>query len=203
MILDIFSRFVVSWLSAPRECSELAQQLIADIVARHDVEPARPTLHADRSAAMRSKPVASLLVDLDVAKSHSRPHVSDDNPCSESQFKTMKHRPDFPARFGCLGVDQLLDGRGLDHGEHGAPSEARSSLSAIARSNALQHADHPTLLVTLREHLPRQSEHKRIELRAADRQRPGGQRTRPDEATRYGRRETDCAEQARGEAANR
>ena len=80
VILDIFSRFVVGWLIAPRECAELAQQLIADTVARHDVEPGRLTLHADRGAAMRSKPVASLLVDLDVAKSHSRPHVSDDNP---------------------------------------------------------------------------------------------------------------------------
>jgi putative transposase len=59
-------------------------------------------MHADRGAAMRSKPVASLLVDLDVAKSHSQPHVSDDNPFSESQFKTMKYRPDFPERFGCI-----------------------------------------------------------------------------------------------------
>ena len=102
VILDIFSRFVVGWLIAPRECAELAQQLIADTVARHDVEPGMLTLHADRGAAMRSKPVASLLVDLDVAKSHSRPHVSDDNPYSESQFKTMKYRPEFPARFGCI-----------------------------------------------------------------------------------------------------
>jgi transposase InsO family protein len=102
VILDIFSRFVVGWLIAPRECSDLAQQLIADTVARHDVEPGMLTLHADRGAAMRSKPVASLLVDLDVAKSHSRPHVSDDNPYSESQFKTMKYRPEFPERFGCI-----------------------------------------------------------------------------------------------------
>jgi transposase InsO family protein len=102
VILDIFSRFVVGWLIAPRECCELAQQLIAETVARHDVEPGMLTLHADRGAAMRSKPVASLLIDLDVAKSHSRPHVSDDNPYSESQFKTMKYRPDFPDRFGSI-----------------------------------------------------------------------------------------------------
>ena len=102
VILDIFSRFVVGWLIAPRECSELAQQLIADTVARHDVQPGMLTLHADRGAAMRSKPVDSLLVDLDVAKSHSRPYVSDDNPYSEAQFKTMKYRPDFPERFGCI-----------------------------------------------------------------------------------------------------
>ena len=102
VILDIFSRFVVGWLIAPRENAELAQQLIADTVSRHDVRAGALTLHADRGAAMRSKPVASLLVDLDVAKSHSRPHVSDDNPYSESQFKTMKYRPDFPQRFGCI-----------------------------------------------------------------------------------------------------
>ncbi len=102
VILDIFSRCVVGWLIALRESAELAEQLIADTVARHEVLPGMLTLHADRGASMRSKPVAALLVDLDIAKSHSRPHVSDDNPYSESQFKTMKYRPDFPARFGCI-----------------------------------------------------------------------------------------------------
>ncbi len=102
VILDIFSRHVVGWLIAERESADLAEQLIADSVSRHDVQRGMLTLHADRGAAMRSKPVAALLADLDIAKSHSRPHVSDDNPYSESQFKTMKYRPDFPARFGCI-----------------------------------------------------------------------------------------------------
>lgn len=102
VILDIFSRYVVGWMIAPRESAELAQQLIAETVARHDVLPGMLTLHADRGTSMRSKPVASLLVDLDVTKSHSRPYTSDDNPFSESQFKTMKYRPDFPERFGSL-----------------------------------------------------------------------------------------------------
>jgi len=102
VILDIFSRYAVGWMIAERENAELAEQLIADTVARHDVEPGMLTLHADRGTSMRSKPVAALLVDLDVAKSHSRPYVSDDNPFSEAQFKTMKYRPEFPARFGCL-----------------------------------------------------------------------------------------------------
>ena len=102
VILDIFSRFVVGWLIALRESAELAEQLIADCVPRHDVERGMLTLHADRGAAMRSKPVAALLVDLDIAKSHSRPYVSDDNPYSEAQFKTMKYRPEFPARFGSI-----------------------------------------------------------------------------------------------------
>ena len=102
VILDIFSRHVVGWMVAPRESAELAQQLIVETVARHDIAPGRLTLHADRGTSMRSKPVAALLVDLDIVKSHSRPHVSDDNPFSESQFKTMKYRPDFPPRFGCI-----------------------------------------------------------------------------------------------------
>jgi putative transposase len=102
VILDIFSRLVVGWLIAEREDADLAQQLIADSVARHDIAPGTLTLHADRGTSMRSKPVAALLVDLDIAKSHSRPYVSDDNPYSEAQFKTLKYRPDFPARFGCI-----------------------------------------------------------------------------------------------------
>ena len=102
VILDIFSRMVVGWLIAERESADLAEQLIAETVARHAVIPGTLTLHADRGASMRSKPVAALLVDLDIVKSHSRPHVSDDNPYSESQFKTLKYRPDFPARFGCI-----------------------------------------------------------------------------------------------------
>ena len=102
VILDIFSRYVVGWMIANRETAELAEQLIADTVLKHRIEPGRLTLHADRGTSMRSKPVAALLVDLEVAKTHSRPHVSDDNPYSEAQFKTLKYRPDFPDRFGSI-----------------------------------------------------------------------------------------------------
>jgi putative transposase len=102
VILDIFSRNVVGWMIAERESAMLAVQLIEATVKRHGVPRDTLTLHADRGASMRSKPVADLLIDLGVAKSHSRPHVSDDNPSSESQFKTMKYRPDFPARVGCI-----------------------------------------------------------------------------------------------------
>ena len=102
VILDIFSRYVVGWMIAPQESAELAEQLIADTLAKQDVAPGTLTLHADRGTSMRSKLVAELLVDLDVAKSHSRPYISDDNPYSEAQFKTLKYRPDFPARFGCI-----------------------------------------------------------------------------------------------------
>lgn len=100
VILDIFSRYVVGWMVAPKENAELAERLIADTVAKQAIAPGTLTLHADRGSSMRSKPVAALLVDLEVAKSHSRPYVSDDNPFSEAQFKTLKYRPEFPARFG-------------------------------------------------------------------------------------------------------
>ena len=93
---------MIGWLIAERGDAELAQQLIADSVVRHDIEPVTLTLHADRGTSMRSKSVAALLVDLDITKSHSRPDVSDDNPDSEAQFKTLKYRQDFPARFGCI-----------------------------------------------------------------------------------------------------
>ena len=102
VILDIFSRYVVGWMIAPRESAQLAEQLIAQTVAKQNVAPGELTLHADRGTSMRSKMVAELLVDLEVTKSHSRPYVSDDNPYSEAHFKTLKYRPEFPPRFGCI-----------------------------------------------------------------------------------------------------
>jgi putative transposase len=102
VILDIFSRYVVGWMIAARESAELAEQIIADTAHKQLIVPGTLTLHADRGSSMRSKPVAALLVDLDISKTHSRPHVSDDNPYSEAQFKTLKYRPDFPARFGSI-----------------------------------------------------------------------------------------------------
>lgn len=99
VILDIFSRYVVGWMIADHEAAELAEALISETCNKQGIVPGQLTLHADRGAAMRSKPVADLLVDLGVIKSHSRPYVSDDNPYSESQFKTMKYRPAFPDRF--------------------------------------------------------------------------------------------------------
>ena len=102
VILDIFSRSVVGWMIAPRESAHLAEQLIAETIDKQNIAPGTLTLHADRGTSMRSKPVAALLVDLEVARTHNRPHVSDDNPYSEAQFKTLKYRPDFPPRFGSI-----------------------------------------------------------------------------------------------------
>ena len=102
VILDIFSRYVVGWMVAPRESAALAQRLIAETCARQGIGPGQLFLHADRGTSMTSKPVALLLADLGVTRSHSRPQVSNDNPFSEAQFKTLKYRPDFPVRFGSL-----------------------------------------------------------------------------------------------------
>src|SRR5712692_9123229 len=93
VILDIFSRYVVGWMVAYREQAVLAERLIAETAAKQQITPAQLTLHADRGTSMTSKPVAFLLADLGITKTHSRPHVSDDNPYSESQFKTLKYRP--------------------------------------------------------------------------------------------------------------
>lgn len=102
VLLDIYSRYVVGWMLATRESAVLAEKLIADTCAKQGIDPAQLTLHADRGSSMTSKPVAFLLADLGVTQSHSRPHVSNDNPFSESQFKTLKYRPDFPARFASI-----------------------------------------------------------------------------------------------------
>lgn len=102
VILDIFSRYVVGWMLAPRESAALAERLIAETCAKHDIQPGQLTIHADRGGPMRSRPVALLLADLGVTRTHSRPHVSNDNPFSEAQFRTLKYCPQFPDRFGSI-----------------------------------------------------------------------------------------------------
>ena len=101
-VLDLFSRMTVGWLLAERESAELAERLFAETVARHGIEPGSLTVHADRGSAMRSEGLAQLLGSLGVVRSFSRPHVSDDNAFSESQFKTLKYQPDYPERFSSL-----------------------------------------------------------------------------------------------------
>jgi putative transposase len=102
VILDIFSRYVVAWMVATREANELAKRLIEDACASQGIQPGQLTVHADNGPSMTAKSVALLLADLGVTKSHSRPHVSNDNPYSEAQFKTLKYRPGFPDRFGSI-----------------------------------------------------------------------------------------------------
>jgi putative transposase len=102
VILDVFSRYGVGWMVAHRESATLAERLIEQTLLKQQIQPDQLTIHADRSAAMTSKAVALLLSDLGVTKTHSRPHVSNDNPYSESHFKTLKYQPQFPKRFGSL-----------------------------------------------------------------------------------------------------
>jgi putative transposase len=102
VILDVFSRYVTGWMIAYRESADLAKQLIEDSCEKQNITPGQLTIHADRGSSMTSRSVALLLADLGIVKTHSRPHVSDDNPYSESHFKTLKYRPDFPDRFGSL-----------------------------------------------------------------------------------------------------
>jgi putative transposase len=101
VILDIFSRQVVGWMVADCESANLAKKLIQEACDKQQIDRDQLILHSDRGSSMKSKAVALLLADLGVTKSHSRPYVSDDNPFSEAQFKTLKYRPGFPDRFGC------------------------------------------------------------------------------------------------------
>jgi len=101
-IMDVYSRVVVGWMVAYRESAELARTLIDETCRRQNIKRDQLTLHADRGSSMKSSAVGQLLADLGITKTHSRPHVSNDNPYSESLFKTLKYRPDFPECFGCI-----------------------------------------------------------------------------------------------------
>lgn len=102
VMLDVFSRYVVAWLLAEEESATLAQELVAAAYTKQNIQPGQLTIHADRGAPMMAKSMAMLMSDLGINESHSRPHVSDDNPYSEAHFHTVKYRPDYPDRFGCL-----------------------------------------------------------------------------------------------------
>ena len=126
VIIDIFSRRVVGWCVADAESAALFKALFDDALAKHHVAPGQLTLHADRGGPMKAKATALLLADLGVTKSHSRPHTSNDNPFSESHFKTLKYQPQFPKRFGCI--------------EDAKASVATSSLGTI-RSTIMSASD--------------------------------------------------------------
>ncbi len=157
VMLDVFSRYVVGWMVAHRESATLAKRFIQETCARQEIGRDQLTIHADRGSAMTSKPVAFLLADLGVTKTHSRPHVSNDNPFSEAQFKTLKYRPDFPERFGSIqdarahgqvfftwyNVEHRHTGLGLltPHDVHYGLAEAR--VAARADTLVTAHAVHP------------------------------------------------------------
>ncbi len=114
VILDIFSRYTVGWMVAHRESAMLAKRLIDETCEKEAIERDQLVIHADRGPSMTSKTVAHLMADLGITKSHSRPYTSTDNPFSESQFRTMKYRPEFPDRFGCV-QDARAFGRTFFH----------------------------------------------------------------------------------------
>jgi len=101
-VLDVYSRYVVGWMVAYRESAALAKDLIAEVCLKQEIMPGSLTVHADNGSSMKSGTLAQLLTDLGISKTHSRPHVSNDNPFSESAFKTLKYRPGYPARFGSI-----------------------------------------------------------------------------------------------------
>jgi putative transposase len=124
VILDVYSRYAVGWLVAPRESDRLAEELIAGAIYDNAVPDGQLTLHADRGSSMTSKTVSQLLADLGVLQSHSRPRVSNDNPFSEAQFKTLKYSPRFPKRFANLEsarrfIDDFFDHYNHDHRHSG------------------------------------------------------------------------------------
>jgi putative transposase len=107
-ILDVYSRYVVGWMIAYRESAALAQDLIAEACLKQKITPGSLTVHADNGSSMKSGTLAQLLTDLGVSKTHSRPHVSNDNPFSEAAFKTLKYRPGYPERFGSIEDARLF-----------------------------------------------------------------------------------------------
>ena len=118
VIMDVFSRDVVGWMVAEQESATLARKLIFETAERQGIEPGQLTIHADRGSAMKSQLVAQLMADLGITKTHSRPHVSNDNPFSEAQFKTLKTRPEFPDRFRSLDHARTVCGCILDWYSH-------------------------------------------------------------------------------------
>ena len=118
VVLDIFSRYATAWCVAPFESGQLAAELIEDAVVRHQVQPGQLSVHADRGSSITSNPVTSLYAFLGINRSHSRPHVSNDNPYSESQFKTLKYSPTFPERFGSIHDANAFCERFFAHYNH-------------------------------------------------------------------------------------
>ena len=144
VILDIFSRYATGWMVASCESAALAERLIGETCAKQQISAGQLAIHADRGSSMTSKPVAFLLADLGITQSHSRPHVSNDNPYSESQFKTLKYRPDFPARFASIEAARAHCQRFFpwynDHHRHGGLDLHTAADLHHGRAHAVQAA---------------------------------------------------------------
>ena len=145
-IMDVYSRYVVGWMVAPRESAELAKLLIEQTCIRQGIEEDQLTLHADRGSSMKSIAVGQLLADLGVTKTHSRPHVSNDNPYSESLFKTLKYRPEFPELFGSIEDARLFC---VDFFEWYNTSHKHSGIAMLTPENV--HYDNIEEIVSKRQ----------------------------------------------------
>jgi putative transposase len=171
VLLDIFSRYVVGWMLALSESGRLAQRLIEESCEKQSIEPGQLLIHADRGGPMISKGLGQLLADLGVERSHSRPHVSNDNPFSESHFRTLKYRPEFPDRFGspehARDISRALFAWYNDEHHHsglafltpaaGHYSRADEILEARYRTRLTAYAAHPERFINgppRREKLP-------------------------------------------------
>ncbi len=156
VILDLFSRYVVGWMVALNESARLAERLIEATCAKQGIAPQQLTIHADRGAPMRSKLVALLFSDLGIDASHSRPRVSNDNPFSESQFRTLKYRPEFPDRFGSLeharGVSRDLFAWYNDAHHHSGLSYLTPADVHYGRAAAILEVRHRTRLAAYAAH---------------------------------------------------
>jgi len=170
MMLDLFSRFCPGWMIVPDERADAVRDWIAAVVATHGpADPGRLVIHADRGSAMTSKPVSELLADLRIGRTHSRPHVSNDNPYSEAAFKTLKYAPDFPASFGSIEdarafVGPFLDFYNHEHRHSGIGYHTPASVhfgtahrirAGRARVLDAAHAAHPERFVNKRPEPPR------------------------------------------------
>jgi putative transposase len=156
VILDIFSRYVTGWMVAHRESAVLANRLIGETCRKQDIRPGQLKIHADRGASMRSKPVALLLSDLGVTRTHSRPYVSNDNPYSEAQFKTLKYCPQFPDRFGSIehGRSFCVEFFKYYNTEHRHSGIGLMTPATVhyGRSEKIRTARQETLLAAYRKH---------------------------------------------------
>jgi putative transposase len=160
-VIDIFSRYVPGWMLAHAENAGLAEALLEETITKQGIERGQLTIHSDRGAPMIAKPVAHLLADLGVTKSHSRPHTSNDNPFIESHFRTLKYRPDFPKAFGCYEDAHAHCGRFFawyndDHRHSGigfhTPSDVHYGRAELVRSQradvlAAAYLEHPERFV--------------------------------------------------------
>jgi putative transposase len=156
VVIDIYSRYVPGWMLAHAENARLAEALLADTAAKQHIIPGQLTIHADRGSPMTAKPVAFLLADLGVTKSHSRPHCSNDNPYSESQFRTMKYWPTFPDRFGSFQDAHAFCGRffGWYNDEHRhsgvgfhTPADVHYGRAELVRASAPRSSPPPTPII--------------------------------------------------------